>query len=214
MTASRGTSSTRKVYEYNKCVGKIRIGNAKCSGVSIPRCRLNDAVMEAVEDHVLKPKRIRTLLGGLFVKHQEEASQETGRTQRLASEIEESELALKRIYGGVASGILDPTEQTLKAEIDDHRSKRDAAQAALANMKENKAVAEILNQEQIPRFASQLSEQFQKGMVVFPKGYLRILLGKIIVHKGRVELFGRTDKLVEALALSTTSDETKVRAHV
>lgn len=92
--------------------------------------------------------------------------------------------------------------------------KRDAAPAALANMKEHKAVAETLNQEQITRFASQLSDRLQKGTVAFQKGYLRILLGKIIVHKDRVELLGRTDKLVEALALSTTSDETKVRAHV
>ncbi len=81
-------------------------------------------------------------------------------------------------------------------------------------MKEHKAVAETLNQEQITRFASQLSDRLQKGTVAFQKGYLRILLGKIIVHKDRVELLGRTDKLVEALALSTTSDETKVRARV
>ena len=214
MTATTGTSSTGKIYEYYKCVGKVRIGNAKCTGVSISRSKLNEAVMSTVARQVLDPERIRILLGGIFAKHKEEASQVSGRTSRLADEVAEAEVALKRIYSGVTSGILDPTESTLKCEIDDLRAKRDSAKAALENMKEHKAVAESLNENQISRFASQLSDKLENGTVAFRKSYLKILVGKIVVHKDRVELMGRADRLVEALAKSVEDESDDVRANV
>ncbi|EFL89467.1 recombinase family protein, partial [Ahrensia sp. R2A130] len=214
MTATTGTSSTGKVYEYYKCNGKVRIGNAKCTGVTVPRAKLNDAVMQAIADQVLEPDRVRTLLAGLLTKQKEQASQVAGRTLRLANEMEQADASLKRLYGAIAKGMISDDDETLKEEIAALVATRDAAKSALDRMGDHKAVASTIREDQIVRFSEQLAEKLRDGKVEFQKGYLRTLLSEIIVHKMSATLIGRTDRLVEAVSISTNDNAENVRRHV
>ena len=106
---------------------------------------------------------------------------------------------MKRLYDGIAAGVLDPQEPDLKARLDDHIAKRDAAGEALERIGRVGSDCGNISNDQIARFSNAMSERLRSGDVVFQKGYLRTLISEIVVHKDRAEIVGRTDRLVQAL---------------
>lgn len=90
------------------------------------------------------------------VKSQEEA-QVSGHLNALRATIYDAEAALKRIYKGVSTGTLDPTEATLKSTTDELSEKRDRARDAVSRIRNNSLNDIVVNDTKILKFINHLS---------------------------------------------------------
>ena len=216
MTATTGTSRTKKVYRYYKCASKVRVGDAKCRGVSVPLDRLDAAMIDAILHQVLAPDRIAALMHSILEVHETQNSSIAQCLDQLQSENEDAEATLTRLHRSIGTGLLDPEDPTLAHEIARLTGLRDHSMEAMGRIYAQSQLAAEISPRRLSSFADLLRTKLEVGEQSFRKRYLRVLLDAIVVHSDRAELVGRDAELLEAAALNANdnSEADLVRSNV
>jgi len=71
MTLRTGKGHSGGVYRYYTCSTKARQGKTGCEGRSIPMDRLDQLVANHLEDRLLQPERLETILSSVLDRRQE-----------------------------------------------------------------------------------------------------------------------------------------------
>ncbi|MCU0830415.1 MAG: hypothetical protein MUC58_02675 [Rhizobiaceae bacterium] len=116
------------------------------------------------------------------------------------------------MFGMIANGLADMSDETLRSMIEDEKRKRDTASAALERINGTTGSRDHPPASAIATFAQALRTALASGDLHFKKAWLRALLEQITVGKTSIALVGLTDSLVQAVEHTPQNDD-GVRAY-
>jgi site-specific DNA recombinase len=116
-------------YRYYACSMKARQGPTACDGVAVPMEKLDDLVASHLEDPLLQPERLETILATVLDRRQERSERQREHIAESNRRAAESEARLKRLYDAIEAGVADLDDPALKDRVDGLKAIRDQAKA-------------------------------------------------------------------------------------
>jgi hypothetical protein len=116
-------------YRYYACSMKARQGPTACTGMAVPMEKLDGLVASHLEDQLLRPERLETILASVLDRRQEQSERRRDHIAELNNRAVESDLRLKRPYDAIEAGVADIDD--LKALRDQAKVDAERAQALL-----------------------------------------------------------------------------------
>src|SRR3546814_414739 len=116
-------------YRYYACSIKARQGETGCKGRAIPMDKLDDMVVNHIEERLLDPDRLEKLLGSILGRREDQAERRREHIASLQRQATESESRLKRLYDAIEAGVADLDDPALKERIAGLKVLRDQARA-------------------------------------------------------------------------------------
>lgn len=120
-------------YPYYACSMKARQGPTACEGMAVPMDKLDDLVASHLEDQLLQPERLETVLAAALDRREEHSERRREHIAELNKRSAGSELRLKRLYDASEAGMADLDDPALKDRIDGLKAIRDQAKADAAD---------------------------------------------------------------------------------
>ncbi len=188
-------------YRYYACSTKARQGPTGCEGMAVPMDKLDDLVASHLEDRLLQPERLETILATVLDRRQERSERQHEHIGELNRRAAESEARLKRLYDAIEAGVADLNDPALKDRIDGLKAIRDQAKAdaeraqAMLENSGSKAVT--------PQMVRTLAETARRHIRLEGGGYrrdhLRALAQRVEVADGEVRIMGSKSRLLQVL---------------
>ena len=197
MTQMTGKSG-RYVYYY--CANRKRTGPGCCSGTSIRQQAVESAVCDVIANRVLAPLHIQSLVDACIAQARANSDVEV-RMRAAQKALLDAEAGLKRLYDGIAAGVLSPTEPLLKEQVDGLALRKSEASIEVERCKSLKQAAfSPPTAERIQKFSEELKARILNGSLALRKAYIRAFVDRITVMDGQVIISGRKDLLASAAA--------------
>jgi hypothetical protein len=112
-------------YRYYACSMKARQGPTAREGMAVPMDKLDDLVARHLEDRLLQPERLETILTTVLDRRQERLERQHEHIGELNRRAAKSEARLKRHYDAIEAGVADLKDPALKDRIDGLKAIRD-----------------------------------------------------------------------------------------
>jgi site-specific DNA recombinase len=116
-------------YRYYACSMKARQGPSACEGMAVPMDKRDDLVAGHLEERLLQPERLETILATVLDRRQERSERQREHIAELNRRAAESEGRLKRLHDAIEAGVADLDDPALKDRIDSLKAIRDQAKA-------------------------------------------------------------------------------------
>jgi site-specific DNA recombinase len=188
-------------YRYYACSMKARQGPTACEGMAVPMDKLDDLVASHLEDQLLQPERLETILASVLDRRQEQSERRREHIAELNKRASESELRLKRLYDAIEAGVADIDDPALKDRIDGLKAIRDQAKADAERaqaMLDNSGVKAITPQ-MVRTFAKTARQRIRLEGGGYRRDHLRALAQRVEVADGEVRIMGSKTRLLQAL---------------
>ena len=188
-------------YRYYACSIKARQGPTACEGMAVPMEKLDDLVVSHLEEQLLQPERLETILASVLDRRQEQLERRRDHIAELNKRAAESELRLKRLYDAIEAGVADINDPALKDRIDGLKAIRDQAKAdadrtpAMLQNSGSKAV----RPQMLRKFASTARQRIRLEGDGYRRGHLRALAQRVKVAEGEVRIMGSKSRLLQTL---------------
>jgi hypothetical protein len=104
-------------YRYYACSTKARQGQTACAGMTVPMEKMDDLVAKHLEDRLLDPTRLETILATFLDRRQERTERRRDHIAELNKRATETDLRLKRLYDAIESGVANLDDLDLKDRI-------------------------------------------------------------------------------------------------
>ena len=188
MTLRTGKSGR---YRYYACATCAQKGKSACKGRAIPMDRLDTIVTDRLNDRLLTPERIRTILEALLERQHARNDDFAERLKKLRAKTNDAENRLQRLYAAIETGIADPADGTLKDRINAVKSERDSAKSAF-----DRAMTELrpearLTEDKIAEFSAVMRANVTNGPIPFRRAYIRALIDRVEVDDTEIRIHGR-----------------------
>lgn len=188
-------------YRYYACSMKARQGPTACTGMAVPMEKLDDLVASHLEQQLLQPERLETILAAVLDRRQEQSERRRDHVAELNKRSAESELRLKRLYDAIEAGVADLDDPALKDRIDGLKAIRDQArtdaeraQAMLQNSGQKAVTPQMLK-----KFAATARERIRLEGGGYRRDHLRALAQRVEVAEGEVRIMGSKSRLLQML---------------
>ena len=188
-------------YRYYACSIKARQGPTACEGMAVPMEKLDDLVADHLEQQLLQPERLETVLAAALDRREEHAERRREHIAELNKRATESELRLKRLYDAIEAGIADLDDPALKDRIDGLKAIRDQAkvdaeraQAMLQNTGQKAVTPQMLR-----TFATTARDRIRLEGGGYRRDHLRALAQRVEVAEGEVRIMGLKSRLLQTL---------------
>ncbi len=198
MTIRTGKSGR---YRYYACSMKARQGPTACEGIAVPMDKLDDLVASHIEDRLLQPERLETILATVLDRRQERSERQHDHIGELNRRTAESEARLKRLYDAIEAGVADLEDPALKDRIDGlkairNQAKADAerAQAMLQN-----SGSQAVTPQMLSKFARTARQRIRLEGGGYRRDHLRALAQRVEVAEGEVRIMGSKSRLLQTL---------------
>ncbi|MFL9826640.1 recombinase family protein [Rhodoplanes sp. SY1] len=117
MTLRTGKGSTGSLYRYYTCSTQARQGKTGCKGRSIPMDKLDELVACHMEERLLQPKRLKTILAGLLDRREDRLERRREHLAELQKRITETDQRINRLFDAIESGMVDKDDAMAKERI-------------------------------------------------------------------------------------------------
>lgn len=188
-------------YRYYACSMKARQGPTACEGMAVPMEKLDDLVVNHLEQQLLQPERLETVLAAALDRREEHAERRREHIAELNKRSAESELRLKRLYDAIEAGVADLDDPALKDRIDGLKAIRDQAkadaeraQAMLQNSGQKAVTPQMLR-----KFATTARQRIRLEGGGYRRDHLRALAQRVEVAEGEVRIMGSKSRLLQTL---------------
>lgn len=188
-------------YRYYACSIKARQGETGCKGRAIPMDKLDDMVINHIENRLLDPDRLEKLLGSILGRREDQAERRREHIASLQRQATESESRLKRLYDAIEAGVADLDDPALKERIaglkvlrDQARADADRAQALLENPGHS-----TLSPAMIEGFAHRARERIRGHEGGYRRDHLRALAQRVEVADDAIRIVGSKSELLRTL---------------
>ena len=205
MTLRTGKGSAGGVYRYYTRSTKARQRKTACEGRSIPMDRLDRLFASHLEDRLLQPQRLETILASVLDRRQERTERRREHLAELHKRITETDLRLNRLFDAIESGVADLDAPGLKERIAGPRRfgnrpapTPSAPQAALDNAG-NQAVSSHL----VKTFARAARQRIRLESGGYRRDHLRALARRVEVADTEVRIRGSKSELLRTLVAAS-----------
>jgi hypothetical protein len=188
-------------YRYYTCATQARQGKTACPGVSIAMDDLDRIVVEHLTDRIIVPERLAELLGRVMdARRATRGSDYRDRVRALEDIVREADRGLERLYQGIESGTLDPTESRLQTRIEELKAKRDDGRASIGQLTAPHPLETAkISPAMVRRFAERLRTELKEGNPALRKAYVKLFVSKVEVGRETIRIAGSEAALVGAL---------------
>ena len=188
-------------YSYYACSMKARQGPTACEGMAVPMDKLDGLVADHLEQQLLQPERLETILAAALDRREEHAERRREHIAELNKRVTESEARLKRLYDAIEAGVADLDDPALKDRIDGLKAIRDQAkadadraQAMLQNSGQKAVTPQMLR-----KFAKTARQRIRLEGGGYRRDHLRALAQRVEVAEGEVRIMGSKSRLLQTL---------------
>ncbi len=188
-------------YRYYACSMKARQGPTACEGMAVPMDKLDDLVASHLEDRLLQPERLETILATVLDRRQERSERQHEHIGELNRRAAESEARLKRLYDAIEAGVADLNDPALKDRIDGLKAIRDQAKADAERahaMLENSG-SQAVTPQMVRTFAETARRHIRLEGGGYRRDHLRALAQRVEVADGEVRIMGSKSRLLQVL---------------
>ena len=201
MTLRTGKSSA---YRYYTCCTKARQGSTGCKGMSVRMDLLDAAVIDHLENRLLNPERLATMMDNIIDRRSEWIEKRHRHVADLRKRATEVEQRLQRLYASIEEGILDATDPSLKPRIAQLRALRDkAAGDADRAAKAIENIMPALTPELLNRFSQATRELFRADNGAYRRDLIRAVAQKVeMVSPHEARICGSKVELLRTLAVN------------
>ncbi len=195
-------------YHYYRCARKADSGASACRGSAIPMGELDGIVLDAIEDKILEPGRLRRLTETLVSHASERAGGLTQRRKALDGERQKARSQVSELYRLIGSGEL-AMDATLSAHIKGLQDKAATLTRQIAHLDaERAAPLEALSDEAVAGFGQAVSAALRNpGNRGFAKAYVQALISEITVSDREIRITGLEAALAQSAAIFAKKGE-------
>ncbi|MEQ1509283.1 MAG: recombinase family protein [Sphingopyxis sp.] len=188
-------------YRYYACSVKARQGPTACTGMAVPMEKLDDLIARHLEERLLQPERLETILASVLDRRQEQGERRREHVVELNKRAVESELRLKRLYNAIEAGIANITDPALKDRIDSLKAIRDQAKAdaTRAEAMLDSSGAKAITPQMVNAFADSARQRMRLDDGSYRRDHLRALAQRVEVAEGEVRIMGSKSRLLQTL---------------
>ena len=187
-------------YRYYACSRRATRGETACSGRSIRMEKLDGIVLAALEQRVLHPDRLPTLLQAFLEKSDVSDSRRREELVSLRTEKTNSMGALNRLYELVEQGLASPTERDFAERLTHHRGRVASLTADIEALERQlKPSQRAMTPETIGRFGNLLRDGLRGDNPELRQAYVRLLIDKVVVEEEQVHIRGSRKALERAV---------------
>ncbi|MGH7076318.1 MAG: recombinase family protein [Stellaceae bacterium] len=188
-------------YRYYACSTKARQGPTACEGMAVPMDKLDDLVASHLEDRLLQPERLETILAAVLGRRQERSGRQREHIAELNRRAAESEARLKRLYDAIEAGVADLDDPALKDRIDGLKAIRDQAKADAerAQAMLDHSGSKAITPQMVRTFAKTARQRIRLEGGGYRRDHLRALAQRVEVADGEVRIMGSKTRLLQAL---------------
>jgi site-specific DNA recombinase len=188
-------------YRYYACSMKARQGPTACDGMAIPMEKLDDLVASHLEDRLLQPERLETILATVLDRRQERSERQHEHIAELSRRAAASEARLKRLYDAIEAGVADLDDPALKDRIDGPKAIRDQAKADAerAQAMLDNSGSKAITPQVVRAFAKTARQRIRLEGGGYRRDHLRALAQSVEVADGEVRIMGSKSRLLQAL---------------
>ncbi len=187
-------------YRYYTCSKQADLGKTACTGITIPEGKLDNLVIDNLCDRVLKPTRLKGVVGALTARNSGRRSRLQADMKELRKKQRELQRQLETLVDVMENGGLG-TARTLQARFAKRQGEYDEI-IRLISLKErelNLPVSEV-TQKRLTAFSEAMIGQLRDtSSPSFRRAYLRLFLNKIIVDKEGIRISGSKAVLAQQL---------------
>jgi site-specific DNA recombinase len=188
-------------YRYYACSLKARQGPTACTGMAVPMEKLDALVARHLEERLLQPERLETILASVLDRRQEQGERRRAHIVELNKRSTESELRLKRLYDAIEAGIANITDPALKDRIDSLKAIRDQAKAdaTRAEAMLDSSGAKAITPQMVNAFAESARQRMRLDDGNYRRDHLRALAQRVEVADVEVRIMGSKSRLLQTL---------------
>ena len=195
-------------YTYYTCSTKARQGKVGCEGRSIRMDKLNHLVARHLEERLLQPKRLETILSSLLDRRQERAERRREHLADLNRRITETDQRLGRLYDAIETGVAALDDMGLKDRIANLKAIRDQAAADAERIRAR--LGSSGHRAVTPDMIDALSETARSSLRIEGGGYrrdhLRAFAQRVEVADDEVRIMGRKSDLLQSLVAASSGE--------
>jgi DNA invertase Pin-like site-specific DNA recombinase len=188
-------------YRYYACSTRARQGPTGCTGMAVPMEKLDNLIASHLEDRLLQPDRLETILAAVLDRRQARSERQREHIAELNKRAAESELRLKRLYDAIEAGVANIDDPALKDRIDGLKAIRDQAKADAerAQAMLSHSGSQAVTPKMLQRFAQAARERMRLPGGGYRRDHLRALAQRVEVADGEVRIMGSKSRLLQAL---------------
>ena len=195
-------------YTYYTCSTKARQGKTGCEGRSIRMDKLDHLVAGHLEERLLQPKRLETILSSLLDRRQERAERRREHLAELNRRITETDQRLNRLYDAIESGVAALDDVGLKDRIANLKAIHDQATADAERIR--MTLDGSGDRAVTPEMIDALSETARRSLRIEGGGYrrdhLRGFAQRVEVADDEVRIMGRKSDLLQTLVAASSGE--------
>lgn len=212
MTLRTGKGSAGGMYRYYTCSTKARQGKTGCEGRSIPMDKLDNLVVTHLEERLLQPRRLETILSSLLDRRQERSERRREHLAELHRRITETDQRLGRLYDAIESGVAALDDMGLKDRIAGLKAIRDQATADADRIQAT--LDNAGNQSITMDMIETLSEAARGSLRMEGGGYrrdhLRAFAQRVEVADDEVRIMGSKSELLQTLVAASSVESAAI----
>ncbi|MBN9232949.1 recombinase family protein [Terribium terrae] len=206
MTLRTGKGSAGGMYRYYTCSTKARQGKTGCEGRSIPMDKLDDLIASHLEERLLQPERLETILFSLLDRRQERAERRREHLAELNRRITETDQRLNRLYDAIESGVAALDDSALKERIAGLKALRDQATADAERIQAtlDSAGNQAITPDMIETFSSAARAGLRLEGGGYRRDHLRAFAQRVEVADTEVRITGSKSELLRTLVAASS----------
>ena len=215
MTLRTGRGSAGGTYRYYTCSTKARQGKTGCIGRSIPMDKLDDLIASHLEDRLLQPKRLETILASVLDRREERTERRREHLAELNRRITETDQRLNRLYDAIESGVADLDDPALKERVASLKALRDQAKADAERTQAalDSAGNQVISPDMIMAFACTARERLRLENGRYRRDHLRALTQRVEVADQEVRIRGSKSELLRTLVAASSGQSAAFGVH-
>lgn len=192
-------------YTYYTCSTKARQGATGCEGRSIRMDKLDHLVASHLEDRLLQPKRLETILSSLLDRRQERTERRREHLTELHRRITETDQRLGRLYDAIESGVAALDDVGLKDRIASLKGIRDQATADADRIQVtlDSSGNQAITADMIDALANAARSSLRVEGGGYRRDHLRAFVQRVEVADDEVRIMGSKSELLQSLVAAS-----------
>lgn len=204
MTTVTGKSGR---YKYYGCSNRARAGASVCKGRRIARSKLDNIVLDAIEQRLLVPERLRDLLSGWLDLTSEAVEARREKLRQLKTRQTHLEAGIDRLLDLVADGHFTASDARFAKKHRELAEQLVHVKTDIVMLERQLANSERrITPELIERFAQLMREKLRSDEPALRRYYVKAIVGRVEVGDHQIRISGSTKALEHTVG--RTSDHT------
>ena len=158
--------------------------------------KIDEVILQAVEDRVFEPSRLALLLGEMFDRSAAGKASLGVEIERQRKALLDATTRLRRIYDSIETGLTDIHDPLLKDRIDGLKLQRSELESSVQALSKRRTVTAIeLDAHKVKAFSTAVRQRLRNGDPAFRRAWLHQFVERVTVSDRKIHITGPKDTI-------------------